>query len=209
MRAADGRGDGQFVELPPEDGQFCRLTGAHAELRGGKLTHYAVDRLGNWKPSKLTGHGQVVVSVKLCDTAYSTLHLAPPGVGQTVRVEACPDSGAMMVVCGPRQVEDMGFSTKDLLLPATDIKTADGTPAKVLGALFVEISGNDRHGEEVLSKQLMYCMEGVDNIYLSKECSIQLGILDPDFPRIGGAKGRQKQDMATAAPVRSRGRTET
>ena len=91
-------------------------------------------------------------------------------MGQTVRVEACPDSGAMMVVCGPRQVEDMGFSTKDLLLPATDIKTADGTPAKVLGALFVEISGEDRHGEEVLSKQLMYCMEGVDNIYLSNEC---------------------------------------
>ena len=63
----------------------------------------------------------------------------------------------------------------------------------------MEISGEDRHGEEVLSKQLMYCMEGVDNIYLSKECSIQLGILDPDFPSIGGARERQKQDLATAA----------
>ena len=64
----------------------------------------------------------------------------------------------MMVVCGPRQVEDMGFSTKDLLLPATDIKIADGTPAKVLGPHLAEISGIDQHGEEVLSKQLMYCM---------------------------------------------------
>ena len=55
--------------------QFCRQTGATAELRVGKLTHYAVDRLRNWKPSKLRGYGQVGVSVKLCDTAYSTLHL--------------------------------------------------------------------------------------------------------------------------------------
>ena len=45
----------------------------------------------------------------------------------------------------------------------------------------------------------MYCMEGVDNIYLSRECSIQLGILDPDFPSIGGARGRQLHDQATVA----------
>ena len=105
-------------------------------------------------------------------------------------MEACPDSWAMMVMCGPRQVEDIGFSTSVLLLPATDIKTADRNPAKVLGVLFVEISGFDQFREEVLSKQLMYCMEGVNNIYLSKECSIQLGILVPDFPHIGGSRGR-------------------
>ena len=109
------------------DGQLCHLSSTTVELHGGKLTHYAVDRLGNWKPSKLRGHCQVAVSVKLCDTAYSTLQLGSPGVGRTVRVEACLDSGAMMVVCGTCQVEDMGFSTSDLLLPATDIKTVDGT----------------------------------------------------------------------------------
>ena len=42
-------------------------------------------------------------------------------------------------------------------------------------------------------------MEGVDNIYISKECSIQLGILDNDFPHIGGASGRQEQDRAAVA----------
>ena len=143
------------------DGHLFRLSGTTAELRGGKFTHYAVDQFRHWKPCKLSGHGQVVVSVKLCDTTYSTLNLASPGVGRTVRlhVEACPDSGAMMVMCGPRQVEDMCFSTSDLLLPNTDIKTVDGTTAKVLEGLFVEISGYDKHREEVLSKLLVYCME--------------------------------------------------
>ena len=42
----------------------------------------------------------------------------------------------------------------------------------MLAALFSEISGYDQHGKEVMSNQLMYCMEGVDNIYLSKEFSI-------------------------------------
>ena len=55
----------------------------------------------------------------------------------------------------------MGLSNSALLLPATDIKTADGTPGKVQGALFDSISGFNHEGEEVLSKQLMFCMEGV------------------------------------------------
>ena len=42
-------------------------------------------------------------------------------------------------------------------------------------------------------------MEGVQNIYLFKECSVQLGILDPDFPRIEGARRRQEQAIATTA----------
>ena len=54
-------------------------------------------------------------------------------------------------------------------LACQSFKTGDGTPAKVLGALFVEISGFNQHREEVLSKQLMYFREGIYNIYLSKE----------------------------------------
>ena len=61
-------------------------------------------------------------------------------MGRRVRVDAFPDSGAMMVMYGPHQVEDMGFSSLALLLPATDIKTFDSTLRQVLGALFVKIS---------------------------------------------------------------------
>ena len=99
-------------------------------------------------------------------------------------MEACPDGRAMMVVCGQHQVEDICFSISALVFPATDIKTVNGIPGKVLGALMVEISSYDHNGEEVLTKQLKYCMKGVENIYLSKECNIQLGIPDPDLPRI-------------------------
>ena len=106
----------------------------------------------------------------------------------------------MMVMCGHRQVEEMGFSTSSLLLPAMDIKTADGTPAKVMGALLFEISGINHIREEVLSMQLMYCMAGVDNIYMSKECSTPLDILDPDFPQgcvsAGGMLYRTQADAS-------------
>ena len=37
-----------------------------------------------------------------------------------------------------------------------------------MGALFVKIIGYDHASEEVLSKQLMYCMEGVDNVLVQK-----------------------------------------
>ena len=73
--------------------QFCHQTGPTIELHDGKLTHFAVDPLGNWKPSKIRGYGQDKVSLKLCDTAYTTLHLASPGVGRMVLVEACVTAG--------------------------------------------------------------------------------------------------------------------
>ena len=72
----------------------------------------------------------------------------------------------------------MGFSTLALLLTSTYIKTG-----KVLVALFVKISCNAPNGKEVVSKQLMYCLEGLDSIH-NIQCSIQLGILDPNFSRI-------------------------
>ena len=92
-------------------------------------TNYTMDKLGNWPSSKLRGHGWVVLSAKLCDTVYS-FHLKSPGKGRRVKVEACLDIGAMMVVCGLRQVEDKGFLTSALLLLATDIKNVEGSLAR-------------------------------------------------------------------------------
>ena len=65
-----------------------------------------------------------------------------------------------MVICRPRQVEDMGYSTLALLLPATDIKIADGSPNKVLVALLVKISGH-RGGVEFPTSGLFSEVFGV------------------------------------------------
>ena len=44
-------------------------------------------------------------------------------------------------------MEDMGFSTEALLLSATDIKTVEQSPGKVLGTLFVKISSNNSNSK--------------------------------------------------------------
>ena len=54
-------------------------------------------------------------------------------------------------VCG-RQKQVLGGEAHVLHL-AWSTHDHHGTPAKVLGALFVEISGYNQHGKEVLSKQ--------------------------------------------------------
>ena len=46
--------------------------------------------------------------------AYLTLKMKVPGVGKS-KVKAYPDRGAMMVVHGPQQMDEMGLSTEDLL----------------------------------------------------------------------------------------------
>ena len=48
------------------DRMFYSLYGVAVELPGGKLTHYALDQLGKWRPRKLRGHGWVTLPTPLC-----------------------------------------------------------------------------------------------------------------------------------------------
>ena len=63
-------------ELGPKAG------GKKAKGQKGKLTHYAVDHLGNWCPSKLRGHVRVAVSASFLTLPSPTCTRSHKGGGR-------------------------------------------------------------------------------------------------------------------------------
>ena len=70
-----------------------------------------------------------------------------------------------------------------------NIKVADNRRTKVLGAVISEVSGmNPRTREKRSSKQILYVVEGVKGLYLSKQCARDLGLISQQFPCIADEK---------------------
>jgi len=59
---------------------------------------------------------------------------------------------------------------------------------KILGATILHISGKDKSGKAVVTKQMTYITDCTDKMFLSKEACIALGIIPDDFPTIGATQ---------------------
>ena len=71
----------------------------------------------------------------------------------------------------------MGLSKKDLVPVHVKIKAANSGGLKLLGGVFVKILGYSSSGKRWESRQMAYCVEGCDRLFLSKQACVELGIL--------------------------------
>merc|ERR1711989_165036 len=95
------------------------------------------------------------------------------------------DSGAQMVVIGLKHLYGMGLSRRDLVPVGMKIKAANSGGLKLLGGVFLKITGYSSSGRRWQTRQMAYCAEGCDRLFLSKTACVDLGILEQDFPKIG------------------------
>ena len=77
------------------------------------------------------------------------------------------------------------LNKKDLVPVNMKIKAASSGGLKLLGGVFMKISGYSSSGKKWESRQMAYCAEGCDRLFLSKQTCVELGILEQDFPKIG------------------------
>merc|ERR1711895_420582 len=95
------------------------------------------------------------------------------------------DSGAQIVVIGLKHLYGMGLTKKDLVPVSMRIKAANSGGLKLLGGVFLKIFSYSSSGKRWQTRQLAYCADGCDRLFLSKTACIDLGILEQDFPKIG------------------------
>merc|ERR1712082_179162 len=93
------------------------------------------------------------------------------------------DSGAQMVVIGLKHLYGMGLTKKDLVPVSMKIKAENSGGLKLLGGVFMKISGYSSSGKRWESRQMAYCAKGCNRLFLSKQACVELGILEQDFPR--------------------------
>lgn len=55
----------------------------------------------------------------------------------------------------------------------------------MLGAVFLKLSGINKHGEQLTTSAVVYVTDSTSLFYLSRAAQEQLGVSGPDFPKIG------------------------
>ena len=95
------------------------------------------------------------------------------------------DTGCQACCMGTDELRKLGLSEKDLLPVDMKLNGANGSQIKILGAVFVVISGRDENRKLWETNQLCYVAEKVGKMLLSKEALIKLGIISQSFPQVG------------------------
>ena len=100
------------------------------------------------------------------------------------RLNALADTGAMMVVMGMCQAEELGVHQEELLPTTVSIQVANGVTEQAKGMIILHITCKDGTGRQRSTCRQAYVMEGTRQLFLSQEALEELGsIKEGVFPQ--------------------------
>ena len=112
-------------------------------------------------------------------------------------IETVTDTGCQSCLAGTNLLKMLGLSTKSLIPVNTRMQSADSESIELLGAMFIELSGYDDHGELHKTKQMVYISKNTNNFYLNRGGCEALGIISNKFPKIGEHKTKYTASAIT------------
>ena len=169
-------------------------------IRKVKVPHMLFEQL-EWVIRNPPPQPYLSLKVRVDTRAYRDQNFTPPSAfkHRTADMSALADTGCQAVCMGTEQLARLGLTSKDLLEVDLRLKGANGGSIRILGGLFITISGEDRRNGKWSTRQLCYVAEGVTKLMLSREACVQLGIISDNFPAIGDSAVTAQTDAVTAA----------
>ena len=140
---------------------------------------------GEWRRAWVTKHPTVKLRLSIDYTAPGSRHT--PRSPVFTNVDAVSDSGAQSDVWSLNQFISHGFSRDDLRPVSLSLQAANKSQIKIDGAFFGILEGCDTQGGVKSCRAMIYVSSDIHRFYLSHESLLNLGILPPNFPTIGGA----------------------
>ena len=184
------------VDEEAEIGLFYRFSvqkEAPTDKEEGEIAavgHYMEVR-DKWIKSSLEEHG--TVALKLTPDKDASEQMDIKEVEFSGDVDGVGDTGAQMCVAGRDILKSLNLKDDDLTETKMKIKVADDRKSEVIGVLASKVEGrNSRTGEDRHTSQLIYFVEGVKGLYLSKNCVKELGLVSSQFPTIADEKSGRK-----------------
>ena len=140
-----------------------------------KIPHMLYDQL-QWIISRPKSPPNLRVSVRVDTQSYRDQSIRPPSAfkHRVADMLALADTGCQATCIGPLQLSKLGLSRCDLMEVEMRLSGANGSGLNILGAIFVDISGESSLGKVFHTKQLCYVAEGVDKMILSREACEKL-----------------------------------
>jgi len=139
-----------------------------------------------WKQASAPAHPRMRLRLTTCEEDYLKFGIAFPRI-QPKHIDVVVDSGAQSCLWSRESFLKAGFCLKDLIPVRHNLKAANTAPIKIDGAILIRLSGTSDNGDCVEAAVMTYISPDTNNFYLSRECMIQLGIINKDFPKVGTA----------------------
>ena len=158
-----------------------------------KVPHMLYEQL-KWIQKSPRAHPTCRLSVDVSSDGYRANNLKPPSAYKrcTAELVVMADTGCQVCVMGKEQLQAVGLSRTDLLMPALNLRAANTTGIDIIGCVYISISGVDRSGQNWVTNQLCYIAEQITQLILSREACEQLGMVSPSFPTVGCAQDRNQ-----------------
>ena len=153
-----------------------------------KIPHMLYDQL-RWIISRPQPPPDTRVSVRVDTQSYRDQNIRPPSAfkHRVADFVALADTGCQAVCIGPTHLSKLGLSKCDLMEVVMSLSAANGSGLNIVGALFINVSGESSSGKVFQTKQLCYVADGVDKMLLSRGACEKLGIINSKFPAVGAA----------------------
>ena len=149
------------------------------------VQHISTDKSGKWTNSCPESLPSVIVTMSVSESGYYQTALPRPVVHKETCVEAIPDTAAQITLAGTDLINSMNISRQSLIQVSQRIKDVSSQALPIIGALLLDITGQDKEGHSITSTQLVYIAKGAKRILLSRIACQELGIISSDFPMIG------------------------
>lgn len=149
------------------------------------VQHISTDKSGKWTNSCPESLPSVIVTMSVSESGYYQTALPRPVVHKETCVEAIPDTAAQITLAGTDLINSMNISRQSLIQVSQRIVGVSSQALPIIGALLLDITGQDKEGHSITSTQLVYIAKGAKRILLSKKACQELGIISSDFPMIG------------------------
>ena len=109
----------------------------------------------------------------------------------------------MSSMAGLNTIAKLGLSQKSLIPVTTQMKSADNSHIKLLGATFIELQGKNSNGDTITTKQMVYITPNTEAFYLSRKGCEDLGIISNRFPTIGDVSLNIEASLTSDEPPRN------
>ena len=83
------------------------------------------------------------------------------------------------------------------------MRAASNDGIKLMGAIFLKLSGSDAAGRSLISKQMTYITDCTDTFFLCREACADLGLISLNFPTIGDSLHNQTANTGSIAELHS------
>ena len=171
-----------WQELCSVDNKYSPDVMVHA------VDHHMYSHTANrWVKKKSKPQPFIKLTASINQDDYSELGLQLKARPKLIKVMAMADTGCQSCLAGYGFARRLGLNNNTLLQTKLTMYAANKSPINVLGAIFVRFSGKDNSGKTFQTRQMVYITNSSNNVYLSREACVELGLVNRFFPTIGSA----------------------